>query len=79
MVDLFAFKACSLEVISDPVVPLTVKLSNYHFMNLSKVPPILSHWDTEILINVFIISQQDNNNSFLTGFNITSYKHYKLK
>lgn len=85
MVDLFAFKACSLEVIFYPVIPfeacinLTVKLSYYHFTNLSKLPPILSHLDREILIKAFIISQLDNYNSLFTGFTITSHKHFKLK
>lgn len=85
MVGLFAFKACCLEVIFDPVVSFeacintTVKLSHYHFVNLSKLPPILSHQDVEVLIKAFIISQQDNYNSLLAGFTVTSYKHFKLK
>lgn len=85
MADLFAFQACRLEVIFDPVVSFeacinpTVKLSYYHFADLSKLPPILSHRDMEILIKAFIISQQDNYNSLLAGFTITSYKHFRLK
>lgn len=85
MVDPFAFQAGSLEVIFDPVVSFeacinpTVKLSYYHFADLSKLPPILSHRDMEILIKAFIVSQQDNYNSLLAGFTITSYKHFRLK
>jgi len=85
MVDPFAFQADSLEVIFDPVVSFeacinpTVKLSYYHFADLSKLPPILSHRDMEILIKAFIVSQQDNYNSLLAGFTITSYKHFRLK